>query len=269
MTNRAPTPRSRRRVLLDAALGLSEPRHWRRRDWVRTVVFLCGTMHSGTTLLLRLLIAHGDVYATLRETEAFMRHSPWRDLRQLRLACTAQGKHVLVEKSPEHLVHLDRIRAAVPGARFIVMVRDGRDVVASLRARHGWQFQRAFDAWFELARVAAAALPSADVALVRYEDLVTAPEATLRRVCRFLGIEFEPRMLAIDGDAPVAGDAWLARQNPLRAWQIRQPLYDGRGRWRAEMASEWVGAFSEPPVAEVMATLGYGGVQALRQGGSR
>ncbi len=36
---------------------------------------------------------------------------------------------------------------------------------------------------------------------VTFEDLVAQPELELERVCRFLGVSYEPSMLDIEGDS--------------------------------------------------------------------
>lgn len=46
--------------------------------------------------------------------------------------------------------------------------------------------------------------PADDWLMVRYEDLVATPSDTLQRVCTFLGVEFEPEMLAYRSRPSVA-----------------------------------------------------------------
>ena len=46
-------------------------------------------------------------------------------------AAAGQGKDVWVEKTPHHVDFLSMIPRYVPGARFVHILRDGRDVVAS------------------------------------------------------------------------------------------------------------------------------------------
>jgi hypothetical protein len=78
--------------------------------------------------------------------------------------------------------------------------------------------------------------------LLRFEELVAAPEATLADLCQFVGVELEPRMLeqkvtskgALDGavgfDA-AAADRWRLEIRPRARWLIERLL----GRRLAEM----------------------------------
>lgn len=85
-----------------------------------------------------------------------------------------------------------------PGARYIHIVRDGRDVAASavqmgvagnlFFGADTWL--TALDEWDRL-RVT---IPATNWIQVRFEDLVTDAESTLRRVCDFLGVPYSERM---------------------------------------------------------------------------
>jgi hypothetical protein len=114
------------------------------------------------------------------------------------------GKSVWVEKTPGHLHFLDRIESLVPDALFIHLVRDGRATVASLvraaRERpEAWRWAGSVDAcidrWNRCIAVTAARAGSPRHHVVRYETLVAAPEAELRRLCDVLGVAYEDAML--------------------------------------------------------------------------
>ena len=84
------------------------------------------------------------------------------------------------------------------------MIRDGRDVALSMNRRlvelRGSQpvpVRRLARRWQRRVLNARANEFVADrYAEVRYEDLVTDTEATLRRVCEFIELEFDPVMLS-------------------------------------------------------------------------
>lgn len=98
--------------------------------------------------------------------------------------------------------YADAMFDAYPGLRMVHLVRDPRDrYEASLakwpdgRGRAGgaaarWRFSMR---WAErnLGR------HPTGYTIVRFEDLISEPEATVRRVCEFLGEPFEPRMMAM------------------------------------------------------------------------
>jgi hypothetical protein len=86
------------------------------------------------------------------------------------------------------------------------MMRDPRDVLASQRAAWGRRAQHivsTVDDWRRsaaLGRRGPVAHGSAYVA-VRYEDLVTAPERAVERVCAALGLDYHAEMLDVAGRA--------------------------------------------------------------------
>ncbi|HRW11380.1 MAG TPA: sulfotransferase [Caldilineaceae bacterium] len=133
--------------------------------------------------------------------------------------CRIHGKRRWLEKTPTHLFHINTILAAVPNAHFIAITRDPRDVLASKRSRQQqeWieqgnaarrsvkQIQAGFDPlWDTLAwKAAVNAVVSAEsvdperVMNIRYEDLVSDPETTVRRICQFLQLEYQETMLDV------------------------------------------------------------------------
>ncbi|MGH0030728.1 MAG: sulfotransferase family protein [Myxococcota bacterium] len=94
--------------------------------------------------------------------------------------------------------HFDRVAALWPEARLVHLVRDSRDVATS-RIGMGWagNAYSSAPAWRELEALWDRVAPGvADRAYeLRYEDLVTSPEATLRPLCDFLGLDWEPEAL--------------------------------------------------------------------------
>ncbi|HEX4933112.1 MAG TPA: sulfotransferase, partial [Gemmatimonadaceae bacterium] len=101
------------------------------------------------------------------------------------------------ETTPAHLLHMREISAQIPGALFVHVVRDGRDVAASL-AKQGWIAPLPVDR--ERPVLAAAAYWNwlvregrregdalGDRYLeVKYEDLVDRPQETLARIGAFI-----------------------------------------------------------------------------------
>ena len=73
---------------------------------------------------------------------------------------------------------------------------------------------------------------------VRYEELIADPEATLRRVCEFIELPFEPGMI----DPPERGKL-ESKLGPV-------------GCWRERLGVEQLGAFEEV-AGEMLDELGY------------
>jgi hypothetical protein len=101
---------------------------------------------------------------------------------------------------------MQEIQEALPEARFLHLIRDGRDVAASIR---GLWFAPSSD-WGELGadwswRVATFRSQGQHLRFymeIRYEELVKDTEAVLRRICSFLDISFDSRMTEYYRSAP-------------------------------------------------------------------
>jgi hypothetical protein len=108
------------------------------------------------------------------------------------------GKARWLEKSPIHLAHVADIRRLFPEAPIIRLVRDPRDVALSLQAVPWGARSLLANAyrWQSMDRASAEFFTrDANSRTVLYEQLVARPEDELRRLCAFLGEEFEPGML--------------------------------------------------------------------------
>lgn len=145
-----------------------------------------------------------------------------------------------------------------PRARFVQIVRDPRDVVLSnlsipYNVGNALDIARAWRARVGTNLRMGAMLPDHRYAVLRYEDLLQAPEASLRRVCGRIGVAFDPAMLDFQDQA--------RRQIPdSRAWlwpKLQGPLAaQNAGRWRREMGAHTC-ALVERETAGLMAELGY------------
>lgn len=114
------------------------------------------------------------------------------------LYAESRGKARWGDKTPFYVLHMRAIHEVLPEARFIHMIRDGRDMALSFKdlwfgpdtveeAAERWV------SWIEAARKQSASLPA--YLEIRYEDLVLETEATLKRVCDFVGLGWEEGML--------------------------------------------------------------------------
>lgn len=102
------------------------------------------------------------------------------------------------EKTPYNCMWMRQLFAAFPDAKFIHLLRDGVDVVASAM-KAGWpqSLEHAMNEWKMSTRRARAfmrAFPGACIE-IRYERLVTDPEPALRGICAFVGLAFDVRMI--------------------------------------------------------------------------
>lgn len=103
------------------------------------------------------------------------------------------------DQSPLYTFYIPWVRRIFPQARFVHMLRDGRDVISSMIMRRGPDYlAHATYRWqTSIERVEALKRQSTpDQFLeIRYENLVSQPENALRQICRFSAIEYTPQML--------------------------------------------------------------------------
>jgi hypothetical protein len=186
-----------------------------------------------------------------------------------------EGKARWGDKTPGYLRRMSLIAASLPEARFIHLIRDGRDVVLSRRRRGmgaDLEIGRGAARWRD--RILAARrqgdhLGSRRYMEVRYEDLIEDPEAALGDVCDFAGLGFEPAMLRYHersadrleelGDLPAEGARTArsaAERRQAHALTAAEPSAERAGAWREAMSAGDRAAF-EAEAGTLLRELGY------------
>ena len=137
----------------------------------------------------------------------------------------------------------DRLLRIWPDARFIHIVRDARDVAWSMIAKglagntyfavEDWLAAEAL--WSRLRRE----LPPDRWTEIRYETLVTQPEATLTGLCEFLGVPFDQAMLDYPNDTIYGA-----------------PSPHAIGRWKRRLSLDSV-RLAEARIGDMLVELGY------------
>ena len=190
------------------------------------------------------------------------------------LCAKREGKPRWGDKTPGYVKRMKPIGAALEEARFIHLIRDGRDVALSRRKR-GMGAEKPIgdvaDLWkrrIEHARKQAKRLRGRYLEL-RYEDLVAEPERALRGICDLIELDFDPAMLAHheragDRIAELGDLAAEGRKQGRDAGERQashalaaQPPSDARTEaWRAEMDPAERAEF-EHVAGGLLAELGY------------
>ena len=153
----------------------------------------------------------------------------------------SQGVTRWAECTPLHLLYMDRIKSDLPEARFIHILRDGRDVALSM-SRVGWVNPLWWDRGRELLVAAwewewrvktgreIGRTLGDDYIEVRFEDLVNEPERTLQALEPFVkhpldyrtilenavGTVARPNTAFRESDADSPGDGSF---NPVQRWK--------------------------------------------------
>jgi hypothetical protein len=116
-----------------------------------------------------------------------------------RLYAVRHGKPRGGDKTPLYVRHMPRVAATLPEARFIHLLRDGRDVALSWRKM--WfapskDLRELVRLWASTVLNAHGEVPDGKYLEVRYEELVRAPQTVLKTICTFIELEFSPLMLS-------------------------------------------------------------------------
>jgi hypothetical protein len=115
-----------------------------------------------------------------------------------------QNKLLWLEKTPGHLHYINCIERFIPDAKFIHIIRNGTDVVASLyevthKHPEAWGGPRDIDMcvsrWIEDREIMLSHLHKTNHFLVQYEKLVSETEFVLKEICNFLQVPFDNLML--------------------------------------------------------------------------
>jgi len=114
----------------------------------------------------------------------------------------SQGKERCGEKTPNHAFYTEMLSDWYPGASIIHLVRDPRDVVASLQ-RMAWAPKSILSnalIWMLFNRAAERSRHRPEYLLVHYEKLVASPDQELARICNHIGEEW-PESLTVPTDS--------------------------------------------------------------------
>lgn len=169
------------------------------------------------------------------------------------------GKPRWGDKTPAYMRHLPLLERLFPGAIFVHLIRDGRDVALSLLslgegvvARTGANPESAAGAGLQWsteirdARALGRRVGPARYLEIRYEELVAEPATVVEAVCTFAGLPFEPAMLE-------PSEAEIAKR-PHHRRLVEPP--SKRRDWSTEMSGADVRSF-EAIAGPLLAELGY------------
>lgn len=254
-------------------------------------VFLVGSERSGTTML-RLALDHHPRVSFLNEFEYVVdRMAPegdfppveefraWLDMNRVfrksgfeidpTLGYADLVRDFLAQRSratDKPIIgatvhrHFDYLTKIWPDARFIHVLRDGRDVARSVVGR-GW----AGNVWYGVERWIEAeetwarmkdSLPFERRHETRFEDITSNPEAALSSICEFLGVTYEGEMLSYTGNSrferpdPKLAQQWRTKQTPREVRLLESRI----GKMLVERGYELSGL---PPIQVTPFTRGF------------
>ncbi len=161
------------------------------------------------------------------------------------------SKTRVVEKTPRHIEHIERILKWYPQSKIIIIVRDGRDAISSLLAvpwTHSNPRRHAlYWAWCIKEAVRAQKKHPMAVKVVRYEDLLAKPEETVAALLAFVGEDYDAECLNAAAKSTVA-PGWEADWKAASTGALNP---ENAYKWkRAEdaVAESWAG-WMQPELA--------------------
>ena len=176
-----------------------------------------------------------------------------------------KGKRLVGDKTPAYVRSIPMLHALFPGARFVHIVRDGRDVALSIT---NWDRADSaagrFATWDEDPLVTTALWWEWNVRLGRedgevlgpelyhemhYEKLVSEPDEESEALCGFLGVPYNEAMLRFYEGREKADPDLDAK----KAWH---PITPGLRDWRSQMTLDDISRF-EAAAGDLLDELGY------------
>lgn len=168
------------------------------------------------------------------------------------------GKRYWGDKDPGNMLRIGQISRWFPQARFLHIIRDGRDACLSqLRQDFGYDdVLPCASAWREQiwwVREVGVVMGPQRYFELRYEDLVNAPEPHLRAICQFLGLDYSEQMLQyhqkVEQSVP---------DSKRHLWPMlgEQPRADNTEQWKKKMTAGQRVCF-EKRAGPLLRVLGY------------
>ena len=169
-----------------------------------------------------------------------------------------EGKRLYGDKTPGYIIQIDEISRLFPEARFVNVIRDGRNVALSYLERP-WGPSTVIEGalyWrsrVSRGRAAGKKLGPQRYTEVRYEDLVADTENEVRRICEFLDLPYKPEMLRYHEKA----DQFVAGSHDPEAFKnVAKPPTQGTRDWSELMSRRDLEVF-EAVAGDLLRELGY------------
>ena len=171
-----------------------------------------------------------------------------------------KGKYakVIADKNNYYINHFNDLKEIWPDAKYILVVRDGRDVACSYLNMEKLITNSPYKPYLstDIKTIAkewltnnqnilsfSESLNNSQFMVIRYEDFVTDSALYLTKVCNFLGLNFESNMLnyfiknAKEHDEPLSSLDWKKKT-------LEKPDKDNIGKYKIELEKESIEEFN-------------------------
>jgi hypothetical protein len=165
---------------------------------------------------------------------------------------------VIADKNNYYINHFNDLNEIWPDAKYILVVRDGRDVACSYlnmetlvtnspyKPKLSTDIKTIAKEWLtnnQNILSFSESLINSQFMVIRYEDFVTDSALYLTKVCHFLGLNFESNMLnyfiknAKEQDEPLSSLDWKKKT-------LEKPDKENIGKYKMELEKESIDAFN-------------------------
>ncbi len=170
--------------------------------------------------------------------------------------CQNRNTKIVGEKTPNHLLYMQTLQEFFPTARFIHIVRDPRAVVNSWKTVPWSTGSISGDAevWRRYMATARQSPPdSRAVFILHYEQLISESEECLKKLCHFLDLQFDVKMLNYHASRSTRVN--ITRE-PWKGNAVTPVSNKSLTRWQQELTKAEV-ATIELVAGEEMSQFGY------------
>ena len=212
---------------------LKDPNHWVQNIIWRfpktvseeKIIFVLGAPRSGTTLLQNILAGNSKLCSIDAETGMFSmqnifdmnrRHFrlPTHEINQLlkeskdivdffnkgvKRVVENNNAEIFVEKTPQHILHLNFLLKHFPNAKFVHIVRDGRDAFCSAKKTKGFIPQNTINSyakyWKQCVSIPMQLSTNKSLYTISYEQLSLDPKEEIEKLMSFLDLHFEDNQI--------------------------------------------------------------------------
>lgn len=159
------------------------------------------------------------------------------------------GKKRWGDKSPVNTQHILTLASAFPDAKFVHIIRDGRDAAQSFHRRWGYHPMHTITRWKKI--VGEGMRQGREIGFdryleVSYEALTEDPASHMRVVCEFLDLAFHENVLRSSMRHMAANDELVAKNEIVK----------NSGKWRMYFDHSMIEAMEEV-AGGLLTTLGY------------
>lgn len=249
-------------------------------------IFVLGAPRSGTTLMFTILASHPNISSIDCETFFFVPRDIFNlssykrltdsgdiDINKIKSYLNSSKDIVAIydsiaedimrreecsrflEKTPFHILYIDFLLKHFPNAKFVNMIRDGRDCYRSnkrLADYYHKPLEKFSMIWRDSIRARESVGDHPQIIDIRYEDLTSSPEKVVKDLMTFVGEDFFPYQI----DPTHYSQSQIFKHDRGHE-RLSQPIKPTSiGKWREKLTKDEISYFQKIAGKELI-SMGY------------